>query len=485
MDGEKTRNPARCAVVGGGLSGLAAAWLIQADAEAAGLAVEVTVVESEDRPGGKIGTLAREGYRCEIGPNGFLDNKPSTLQLVGRMGLSDRLLRSNDSARKRYIFSGGRLQQLPEDPLSFLTSELISIRGKMRLGFEYFVPPRRKGGADETLGDFVRRRLGQEPLDKLIDPMASGIFAGDPENMSLAACFPKIVHLEETYGGLLKGMLALKRQAAAAGRQGPASAGPGGVLMSFREGLEELIGGLSSRLREPLLTATAVTALVRSDGEGGPCWRLALKGKGGETHLDADLVVLALPATDAAAILEGMDPGIAATMRTIPYAAMAVSHLGYRTADLPRPLDGFGFLIPHVEGRRILGSLWASSIFAGRAPEGHVLLTVMAGGAKDPRTPRLTEEEIIGLVREELRITMGIAAAPVFTTVISWREAIPQYTFGHPDRVASLERRLSDHPGLFLTGNAFRGVGVNDCVASGQRVAQEAVAWLGRRMAPA
>jgi oxygen-dependent protoporphyrinogen oxidase len=475
MADDTGKREVRVAVIGGGLSGLAAAWLVQEEARAAALPVALTVLEADARLGGKIGTLSAEGFRCEIGPNGFLDNKPFTLQLVGRMKAEDRLLRSNDSARKRFIYSDGRLQQLPEDPVSFLLSELISIRGRLRIGMEYFVPPRR-GQGDETLADFVRRRLGQEALEKLIDPMASGIFAGDPENMSLTACFGKIVALEEGYGGLIKGMLAMKKAAAASGRSGPASAGPGGVLMSFREGIQELVDGLASRLEGPVRTGAPVTSLSRKDEAGRTTWDLTLGGEGGgSTTFDA--VVLALPADDGAKLVAGFDPGVAATMRTIPYTAMAVVHLGFREAELSRPLNGFGFLVPHREKRRILGSLWASSIFAGRAPEGSALLTVMMGGAKDPRTPRLSEEALVGVAREELETTMGITAAPSFSRVIAWERAIPQYTFGHPDRVTSLEKRLTDHPGLFLTGNAYRGIGVNDCVSSGMKVAADFAAW--------
>lgn len=470
----------RAVVVGGGLSGLAAAYLLQEEAKDAGINLEMTLLEGEPRLGGKIGTLDESGFRCEIGPNGFLDNKPYTLDMCLRMGIEDRLLKSNDSARKRYIYSDGRLHQLPEDPISFMLSELISIRGKIRIATEYIVPQKKKEGADETLAEFVRRRLGQEALDKLIDPMASGIFAGDPENMSLSACFPKIVALEEGYGGLIKGMLALKKQAAAAGQQGPGSAGPGGVLMSFKNGLEDLIGALEGKIEGTVKKGMRAASLARKEEDKASFYELATEEGGEKGAIRADLVVLAVPAYDARDLLLGLDGGIASTMETIPYSAMAVVHLGFKESDLPRPLDGFGFLIPHREKSRILGSLWASSIFGGRAPEGHVLMTQMIGGAKDPKTPRLSEDKLLSVTLEELGKTMGLTKEPVFTRILKWECAIPQYTFGHPDRVSSLERRLVDHPGLFLTGNAFRGVGVNDCVSSGMKVAADAVGYLRR-----
>jgi oxygen-dependent protoporphyrinogen oxidase len=463
-------------VIGGGLSGLAAGYLLREAAVKAGISLGVTVLEGDARTGGKIGTLSEQGFRCEIGPNGFLDNKPFTLALVARMGMEDRLLRSNDSARKRYIFTGGKMRQLPESPVAFLQSDLMSWGGKIRIAREFFVQQKKlHAGEDETLGDFVRRRLGAEALEKLIDPMASGIFAGDPEEMSLKACFGKIVALEDRYGGLIRGMLALKRERKAAGAKQETSAGPGGALYSFREGLQEIIDGLAARLGPgSVLTGARVSALARR----GSSWEVRF-GEGAGRALACDLVVLAIPAYDAADLLAPYDHGIAATMRTIPYAGMAVVHLGYEERALPAPLDGFGFLIPGSEHRRILGGLWASSIFAGRAPEGRVLITVMMGGAKDPGIRARSEEEVVEIARAELRHTMGIAAESVFVRALRWDNAIPQYTFGHLNRVETIDRRLaSDHPGILLTGNAFRGIGVNDCVAGGEKAAVAGVEHL-------
>jgi len=470
-------NHRRVCVVGGGLSGLAAAYLIREKAREVDLPVNVTLLETDPQTGGKIGTLTKEGYLGEIGPNGFLDNKPYTLDLCRRMGIEDDLLRSNDSARKRYIFSGGRLWHLPEDPVSFMLSDLLTIGGRIRLVSEFLVP-QKTGDEDETLADFVRRRLGDEALDKLIGPMASGVFAGDPENMSLGACFPRIHVLEEKYGGLIRGMLSMRKEAARKGESGPKSAGPGGVLTSFPEGTGELINAISSRLGDSVFTSAPVQRLETHPGGKDSPYRLIFGEGANQGEREADAVVLAIPAYSCAALLRELDPGIAATMDTVPYAVMAVVHLGYDESALPSPPDGFGFLIPKSEGRRILGSLWASSIFPGRAPEGRVLLTVMIGGASDPFTPRLDEEELIRVSRQELDITMGIKEAPVFQSLLRWEKAIPQYTFGHLARVESIEKRLADHPGLFLTGNAWRGVGINDCVAAGERVAGQVLYYL-------
>jgi protoporphyrinogen/coproporphyrinogen III oxidase len=412
-----------------------------------------------------------------------LDNKPFTLELVRQLGVEHRLLRSNDTARKRFIFTGGKMRQLPESPLKFLRSDLMTLRGKVRIAQEYFVPQKRLGpGEDETLADFVRRRLGPEALDKLIDPMASGIFAGDPERMSLRACFGKIVALEDKYGGLIRGMLELKKERRRAGVKQETSAGPGGVLMSFIEGLQEIVRTLQERLGPGgvLLNAPAVALTRKREGERST-YEVSFEKNGVRQGIAADLVVLAVPAYDGSTLLEKLDPAAAAAMRSIPYAGMAVVHLGYAESDMPAPLDGFGFLIPGSEKRAILGGLWASSIFAGRAPGGKVLITTMMGGARDPGIRKRSEAELTATARAELRHTMGITAEPAYVKVLRWENAIPQYLPGHLDVVDGIDRRFAaDHPGLFLTGNAYRGIGVNDCVGSGQRVAAAGVEYLRR-----
>ncbi len=468
-------------VIGGGLSGLSAAWFIQDKAREAGLGLRLTLLEAESRLGGKIGTLEEQFgekgvFRCETGPNGFLDSKPQGVDLCRRLGIGDRLLASNDNARKRFIYSNGALRKLPEDPLSFLRSDLLSWQGKARIAAEVLAKPRRDP-TDEVLGDFVRRRLGQEALEVLIDPMASGIFAGNPENMSVAACFPKVTALEARFGGMVRGMLGMKKAAQAAGRQGAASAGPGGTLMSFKNGMAELVESLGKRIEGGVRTGVEVTRLLR--GRNG--FTASVRSSGKDGSVEADAVVLAVPAYSAEALLSQIDPGVASTMRTIPYAAMAVAHLGYDLRSVPMPLDGFGYLIPHREGRRILGALWASSIFIGRAPEGMAMVTVMMGGAKDPVTPRMREEDVVAIARAELSATMGLSAEPAFTRVLCWDRAIPQYTWGHLDRVRSIRNRLAETPGLFLTGNAFFGVGVNECVGSGQDVAAQVVAFMVKK----
>ncbi|MDD5287097.1 MAG: protoporphyrinogen oxidase, partial [Desulfuromonadaceae bacterium] len=460
-------------IIGGGISGLATAWLLREKARAAGKELEITLLEKEERPGGKIRSIKDEGYTCEWGPNGFLDSKPQTLDLCKAIGVEGNLHRSNDNARKRFIFSGGKLHQLPDGGPAFLKSGLISWPGKLRLAMEptSFISPA-PAGVDETLAAFGRRRLGQEALDKLIAPMVSGIFAGDPETMSLVSCFPRIAELERDYGGLIRAMIMLakkKKEDQAAGKVVSSAAGPGGILTSFREGLQYLSDALSASLGSIVKPGAAVISVKK----GGAVPYLVTCSDG--TGYDADLVIMASPAFAAAEMLAGLDGGIAGILKQIPYASMTVICFGYSRGEIGHTLDGFGYLIPKKEGRNTLGTLWDSSMFENRAPEGKVLLRSMMGGACFPEYIHLGDDEVVARVRQDLSLTMGIDAAPEFVRVYRHPRAIPQYTVGHGRRLQALEESLKAHPGLILTGNSYRGIGLNDCVAAAERAVDEAL----------
>ena len=461
-------------VIGGGISGLATAWLLRDKAAAAGIDLELLLLEKENRAGGKIRSIREEGYTCEWGPNGFLDSKPQTLELCSALGVSGRLHRSSDNARKRFIFSGGELHRLPENGPSFLKSRLISWPGKLRLALEPtpFIASA-PAGTDETLADFGRRRLGREALEKLIAPMVSGIFAGDPETMSLVSCFPRIAELEREYGGLIRAMIMLgkkKKQDIAAGKAVSSAAGPGGVLTSFREGIQYLSDALADSLGGVVRGGSQVSGVTkRCDGRFHVCC-----AGGGE--YEADIVIVASPAFAAADMLEGLDGGISHQLRQIPYASMTVVCFGYERERIPHPLDGFGYLIPKGEGKSILGTLWDSSMFEDRAPQGRVLLRSMMGGACFPEYVSLSDDEIAARVRRDLSAVMGITAAPSFVRIFRHEQAIPQYTVGHGRRLEQLYGLQRQHPGLILTGNSYRGIGLNDCVAAAQRASDEALA---------
>ena len=463
-------------IVGGGISGLATAWILREKARKAGIELGITLLEKENRLGGKIWSIKDDGYLCEWGPNGFLDSKPQTLDLCRELKADSKLLRSNDNARKRFIFSGGILNRLPENGPSFLKSSLISWPGKIRLAMEPFIP-QYKGDADETLAAFGRRRLGEEALNKLIAPMVSGIFAGDPETMSLKSCFPRIAELEAEYGGLIKAMIRLakkKKAELAAGKTVASAAGPAGVLTSFKGGIQELTDILVAELGMTIIRSGEEAVQVVKGGSVP--WRI-ITTRGG---FDADAVILATPAYASAGFLKEAAPEVSSVLGQIPYSTMTVACFGYEKEQIKYDLNGFGYLVPKQEKLSTLGTLWDSSIFEGRAPEGKVLLRSMMGGACFPEYIKLSDAEVERRVRADLEKTMGIKAAPSFIRIFRHEKAIPQYTVGHGKRLEALSGLLEKHPGLVLTGNSYRGIGLNDCVAAAHRGVEEALQSLAK-----
>jgi oxygen-dependent protoporphyrinogen oxidase len=462
----------RIVIVGAGISGLCTAHYLVRNLSAAGREAEILLFEAEEVPGGKMRTIREDGFNMEWGPNGFLTNKPYSLELVKDLGIEDRLARSSDLARKRFIYSGGRLHRLPETPQAFFSSNLLSPGGRLRILWEPFAagPP---AGVDESLGDFARRRLGSEALEKLLDPMVTGIYAGDPDRMSLRSCFPVIHDLERKYGGLVKGMISLQRERRRQGVKREMSAGPGGVLMSFDSGAQALIDVLAERLSEGLHTRVSVEGVRKRDGK----LLLSLTERGQRGEIDTDVLVLAVPAFAAASALGPLDPRLTEALSAIPYSPISVVALGYDKATLGNPLDGFGFLIPRGEKRKILGALWDSSVFPNRAPEGKALIRAMVGGVRNPALAALPTDEIVGLTRAELTATMGITAAPTLSRVFFHEKGIPQYLVGHGKVLDRIDARLAAYPGLYLNSNAYRGIALNDCVLqsrlTAERIARE------------
>ncbi len=449
----------RIVIVGAGISGLCTAHFLIRELSAAGRAAEIVLFEAEDVAGGKMRTVRQDGFNMEWGPNGFLTNKPHSLELVKDLAIEDRLARSSDLARKRFIYSGGTLHRLPENPPAFFKSNLLSLGGRLRIVGELFAPGPPEG-VDESLGDFARRRLGPEALEKLIDPMVTGIFAGDPDRMSLRACFPVIYDLEKKYGGLVKGMLALRKERRKAGVRQEMSAGPGGVLMSFDAGVQTLIDILAERLSEGLHLGVSVERIERRNGK----LILSLVEKGRREEIDTDAVVMATPAYAAAGILSPLDAALGDALSSIPYSPISVVALGYDKSALGNPLDGFGFLIPRGERRKILGALWDSSVFPNRAPEGKALIRAMVGGVRGPELAALPHDELVALTRAELAATMGIGAEPVLARAFFHERGIPQYLVGHGKVLDRIDGRLAALPGICLNSNAYRGIALNDCV---------------------
>lgn len=455
-------------VIGGGIAGLATGWRVQRAAASESLDVNVTVLECEDMPGGKVLTSVDDGWVFEGGPAGFLDNEPATLRLVKDLGLDGRLLSSRDAARRRFIVRKNRLREIHTHPLKFMTSSLLSLRGRLRMVGEMWKPARRDGG-EESVADFGRRRLGKEFTEVMLDSMVSGIHAGDPETLSVQAAFPKVARLEERYGGLLRGMRALKKE-----RAGKVEAGPGGVLHSFVSGMAEPVQTLAERLGPCVRTGTTAGRIVRADDR----YRVSVTGSDGEESLDADALVLATPAFASSRVLVDLAPDAADALAGVPFSGVHVVCLGYARDQVAHPLEGFGALVPGREKSRILGTLWSSSTFDGHAPDDHVQLRTLLGGARNDWADDLDDAALVTVAREETEPLYGISGDPVKVQLFRWRQGIPQYVLGHLDRMARVKRDLERHPGVFVTGNSVCGVSFNHCVADSERVAEQVVSHL-------
>lgn len=461
----------RVVVVGGGIAGLAVALRIRDGGADLPGGVDVRVLEAGDRPGGNLRTDRFDGWTVEWGPNGFLDNVPSTLELVSRLGLEDRLVRADEAAARRFLYRNGRLHEVPTGPASFLRSPLLSPRGRLRVLGEPFASGRPEG-VDETVHGFAARRIGAEAADILVDAMVSGVFAGDARKLSLRSTFPKMAAMEAEHGSLVRAMVARRR----AGGSGGGPAGPGGTLTSLDEGIEMLPEALAAELGPSIDTGLAVDSVVTDDVDpaAGPTWSIrTVEGD----ELFADAVVLAVPAPAARSIVAPVDAGLGALLAEIPHAGLAVVALGYDRDDLSHPLDGFGFLVPRGEGLRILGCLWDSSVFPRRAPDGRVLIRAMVGGASDPSAVDEPDERLLASVLDDLA-GAGLRGRPRMTRIYRHRLGIGQYTVGHDDRLARIGERLRLRPGLFLAGSSYFGVSMNLCVAEGNRVAGEVLGFL-------
>lgn len=485
----------RVAIIGGGPTGLATGVSLARSRPD----LHVVVLEAEGTPGGKARTITRDGYTVDLGPNGFVTNRAATLDLVDAIGLTQELQPATDAARHRYLFHDGGLRPLPTDPRSFLRSELLSWPGKARVLLEPLSfrnpggPPRAAGARseptdDESVHAFLARHFGRELADRFAQPLVVGITGGDATRLSVDALFPQFRAMERRHGSLLRSLMRQSRAAKAATsthRDGPSATPPApkapparltsfvnGGMGRLTQGLAEALAALPNaelRLGARVASLQRITP-DRDGGASGPTYRLVFDDPERYPATEADTVVLTLPAPGAARLLTTLSPSAASELRNIPYVGMRVFGLGFHRFDVPRALDGFGFLIAPGERMRSLGVLWTSSIYPGRAPDDHVLIRVLAGGALDPEMMALDEEQALAIVRRDLLVTMGIAAEPTFVESAVWREAIPQYTVGHGARVAAIDRALADLPGLHLAGNAYRGVAINDCVAEAHRL---------------
>jgi protoporphyrinogen/coproporphyrinogen III oxidase len=468
-------------VVGGGIAGLAAAWFLQRQRATDGDDFRITLLEASDRPGGKLQTIHQDGLTIEAGPDSFLSYKPAGVQLARDLGIEDRIIGTRDTGGGTFILRDGRLEPLPEGitmlvptklkPL--MRSRLLSTRGKLRMAAEYFVP-QKQDEEDESIGSFITRRLGREAFEHMAQPLLSGIFAGDADRLSLGATFPRLRDIERKHGGLVRGMLAQRREAAAreSGPEAPPTYPP---FISFASGMGELADALVERLTEvDLRTGHHAQQVRKKNG------RYQVQLSDGEM-IDADAVLLATPAYITADLLRVLDGELAAVLRRIRYVSSATISLAYRTPEIESVQEGRGFVIPHVEDRELTAVTWVSNKFDGRAPDGISLLRTFVGRAGREGAVDLPDDALLEIVQRELREILGIDARPAMSWITRWHRAMPQYELGHVDRLAQVDQYVSRHDGLALLGAAFSGVGIPDCIDSGRRAAEQCHSALSAR----
>lgn len=475
----------RVAIIGGGIAGLAAAYTLQQHARKAGIPVAITLFESSAELGGKILTEHVNGCTIEGGPDSFLVQKPWAAQLAQELGLEPELMGTNPDQKKLFVVNKGRLTPMPDGVMliiptrfmPFVTSPLISWPGKIRMGMDLFIP-RRKDDEDESVGDFIRRRLGKEALDKIAEPLMSGIHVSDPEQQSLLATFPRFRNTEKAHGSLIRGMLAQRRQAAARsngnGNHGAPKPGwKSSFFVSLRGGMIQLVNAIVHALDGVQIRTNCPVMEVKWQPEGGYTIRTA----DGETN-PFDAVVMAAPAFVSADLVSNFAPDLSRALGTIRYVTTATVSLAYRKAELGDPMRGVGFIIPRSEDRKISACTMSSVKFASRAPEGEVLLRCFVGGPGKEDLVDRSDEAIIADVRAELAALMGVHAEPVVARVYRWVKGNAQYDVGHLDRVKQMHAMAGQFPGLFLTGSAYEGIGVPDCIHQGQQAAEKVAVFL-------
>ncbi|HEY7956633.1 MAG TPA: protoporphyrinogen oxidase [Polyangia bacterium] len=439
-------------MVGAGISGLALGYeLLQRG-------VEPLVLEREARAGGKLESRREGGFLLESGAAGFLDRAPAIARLIGEIGLEPRLVDARPEASRRAVAVDGALHEVPRGPGALVVSSLLSTGGKLRLLGDLLLP---RGGdeEDEPVAAFARRRLGREAAERIFFPLVSGLYAGDPERISLASAFPFIAGLERRHRSLILGAARERSRARGLGR-----------LRTFKDGMEELPRALAARLGARLRVGAAVRRLSPRAGGG---WTIAFEDRGDQVEVSAPSVALALPAHAAAPLVAPFSPRSAEAASQIGYVPVALVYLGYRAGQLARPPALYGFLTARHEATQLLGAVISSTVFPGRAPDGEVLISARLGGARHPAALALDDARLAALAHRELAALLSIRGAPIASHLVRHSRALPQYTLGHAARVAQLDAAEREWPGLYFTGSAYRGIGVPDCLAEAARCAEE------------
>ena len=453
-------------IIGGGISGATALHRL------ASAGSDVVLLERENSLGGAMRSHRTEsGALIERGPNTVQSGNDYVERLLRELNLEDQIVEADKRAANRYVVRDGKLVSVPGNPKSLIESALFSGRAKLRLLREPFI----RGAApeiEESVADFVRRRLGREPLDYGVNPFVAGIYAGDPERLSLRHAFPVLHDLEQTYGSLIKGGIRkMKERKKAAGNTAPGTRGPRRRMFSLRDGIAALPGAIADRWPDNVHTGCSVTSL-RPEGEE---WSVSVSSSEGDREFRAGQLILATSAPVAADLTDGFDAELARVLRSIEYPPVAVISMTCTASDVEHPLDGFGVLCPQVEGRQVLGIIFTSSIFPERTPEGSVLLTVFVGGARQPELPALPREQLSAIVEKELQDLLGIRSGLQTLDITVWKQAIPQYNRGYGDILDGLRAAEHRHAGLHLLGNYRDGISVPDCIKSGWRMGEKLV----------
>ncbi len=470
------------AVIGGGISGLSTAYALHERAAAAGIQIRCTVVDAVPSWGGKIVTHRVGDLVTEAGPDSFLSQKTAAIELCAKLGLTDQLINTNETSKRACVFSQGRLRELPEGLVvispnqlgPFLRSGLLSWAGLVRMGLDLAMPVKRSS-IDESLASFFRRRMGRQAFERMLEPLMAGIYAGDAEQMSVQATFPRFVELEQQYGSVIRGMMTVRKTGLSAASAGPKRT----MFVTLKNGLSDLVDALVRRLTEEgvtLRSGTVVDALrVRSHQPGRWMYDVILNDG---SALSVDSLVLATPAYVSAELVRPLTPIAGGLLEMIPYASTATIAMAYPRAAVAGAAEGFGFVVPRAEGRDLIAATWTSLKWPHRAPADQLLVRCYVGGVGREAILQLDDRALVARVREELASMCGVTAEPNYVEVNRWMKAMPQYTLGHLDRLNQIEAALSRYGGLVLTGAGYRGVGIPDCIRDGAVAADRVVRYL-------
>lgn len=438
-------------ILGAGISGLATAHWLEKEG------FEVTILEQNDIPGGAMDTKFKDGFLIDFGPNSGLETTPKIKEIVTDVGLSDEMIYANEEGNIRYILKNNELIALPTTPVKFLKTKLFSTSAKIRLMKEPFVG-KSKDGYYQSIAEFVERRLGKEFLDNAIDPFVSGVFAGDPKNLSVKSAFPKLYRLEEVYGGLIKGMIKGAKERKQRNEESKQSA----KMFSFKNGMQSFPKAIANKMNGNIFYNCSILNIVKENSKINI--QIDIKGKTG--IITSDVLLSTIPSYRLSKLIDSLDSNLSKHLNEIYYPPVLVLYLGYEKGAINRKLDGFGFLIPSKENKDFLGAIWSSTIFENRAPKDKASFTLFIGGAREPNFSSSDVEERIKNVIREFQNIMGISSPPILKEKRFWPKAIPQYNLGYIEHENYFEKFEKENPGIFLSGNYRGGISVGDCIKS-------------------